>query len=52
MNTNVHIYKRPGVTYQDSLTEEEIQEKLIGYKKVKDINTIDVGTDIRYLTYF
>lgn len=52
MNTNVHIYKRPGVKYQDSLTEEEIQEKLIGYKKVKDINTIDVGTDIRYLTYF
>jgi hypothetical protein len=43
-------YQRPKTTYQETLSNEEIAEKLKNYKKVKDINKIPIGTHIRYFT--
>ncbi len=41
-------YKRPDKTYQDTLTNQEIKEKLKEYKKCSDIRTVSIGTHIRY----
>lgn len=43
-------YKRPEKTYQDTLTNQEIKEKLKEYKKCSDIRTTSIGTHIRYFT--
>ena len=43
-------YKRPEKTYQDTLTNQEIKEKLKEYKKCKDIRQVSIGTHIRYFT--
>ena len=43
-------YKRPEKTYQDTLTNQEIKEKLKEYRKCSDIRTVSIGTHIRYFT--
>ena len=43
-------YQRPTKTYQETLSNEEIKEKLKNYKKIKDITNIPIGTHIRYFT--
>lgn len=43
-------YERPKKTYQDSLTSDDIKEKLKEYKKVTDIRKIIIGTHVRYFT--
>ena len=37
-------------TYQQSLTNEDIKEKLKNYKKVIDIKHVSIGTHIRYFS--
>jgi hypothetical protein len=47
-------YKRPKQTLQDKLTKEEIAEKLIGYKEVKDLEELKdmpIGTELRYFVF-
>jgi predicted amino acid racemase len=41
-------YNRPDKTYQETLSNQEIKEKLKEYKKVDDIKTVSIGTHIRY----
>jgi len=43
-------YNRPKKTYQDTLSNDEIKEKLKEYKKVSDIKKVIIGTHIRYFT--
>ena len=43
-------YKRPEKTYQDTLTNKEIKEKLKDYKKCSNIKTVSIGTHIRYFS--
>lgn len=43
-------YQRPEKTYQESLTNQEIKEKLKDYKKVEDITKVLPGTHIRYFS--
>jgi hypothetical protein len=43
-------YKRPEKTYQDTLTNKEIKEKLKDYKKCTDIKTVSIGTHLRYFS--
>jgi hypothetical protein len=43
-------YTRPKKTVQDSLSNEEIKDKLKGYKKVPDITKIVIGSHLRYFT--
>ncbi len=43
-------YSRPEKTYQESLSNQEIKEKLKDYKKISDIKTISIGNHIRYFT--
>ena len=42
-------YKRPEKTYQDTLTNQEIKEKLKEYKKCKDIRQVSIGTQGRFV---
>jgi len=43
-------YRKPEQTYQETLTDEQIAEKLVDYTRVKgpDIFDIPLGTHIRY----
>ena len=41
-------YKRPETTYQDTLTNKEIKEKLKDYKICSNIKTVSIGTHLRY----
>jgi len=41
-------YKRPKVTYQETLTPEKIQKMLEGYVKVDDISEVPLNTHVRY----
>ena len=41
-------YNRPKKTIQDTLTKEDIKEKLKDYKKVDDITKVLIGSHIRY----
>lgn len=41
-------YKRPKTTYQQTLTADEISEKMQGYQKVDDISEVPLNTHIRY----
>ncbi len=43
-------YNRPNKTYQETLSNQEIKEKLKEYKKVIDIRTVSIGTHIRYFS--
>ncbi len=45
-------YVRPKQTKQDSLTNEQIKEALRGYIPVEDVNTIQIGTHVRYFKKF
>lgn len=45
-------YKRPETTITDMLqTSEEMRKKLDGYGRVTDIESISIGTHIRYITW-
>jgi hypothetical protein len=46
--TNDLAYQKPTTTYQQTLTNQEIKEKLKEYKQVSDIKTVSIGTHIRY----
>lgn len=41
-------YVRPKKTVQDTMSNQEIKEKLQGYKKVDDIKKILIGSHLRY----
>lgn len=43
-------YERPNKTYQETLSNQDVKEKLKDYKKVSDIKTVSIGTHIRYFT--
>jgi len=43
-------YVRPKKTYQDSMSSDDIKEKLKEYKKVSDIRKVIIGTHIRYFS--
>ena len=43
-------YLRPDKTYQETLTNQEIIEKLKEYKKVEDIKHVSIGTHLRYFS--
>jgi hypothetical protein len=43
-------YKRPDQTYTDKLSNDEILEKLNGYKKVDDIYKVPLNTHLRYFS--
>jgi hypothetical protein len=43
-------YKRPKKTFTESLSQDEIKEKLLDYKKVEDISTIPVNSHLRYFS--
>jgi hypothetical protein len=43
-------YNRPDKTYQETLSNHDIKEKLKEYKKVVDIRTVSIGTHIRYFS--
>ena len=43
-------YSKPDKTYQESLSNQDIKEKLKEYKKVVDIRTVSIGTHIRYFS--
>jgi hypothetical protein len=43
-------YNRPKKTYQETLSNMEIKEKLKEYKRVSNIRNISIGTHIRYFT--
>ncbi len=43
-------YKKVGKTFQESLSPNEIKEKLENYKRVDDIDNIALNTHIRYFT--
>ncbi|CAI2358583.1 Hypothetical protein MVR_LOCUS290 [uncultured virus] len=51
-NTSKSAYVRPEQTKQDMLTDQEIEEALLGFVKVDtpDIKLIPLGTEIRYIT--
>ena len=43
---------RSTVTYSDTLqTMEKVQEKLRGYERVEDIDLVEIGTPVRYITW-
>jgi hypothetical protein len=44
-------YRRPKKTFQDTLTEKEIQEQLRDYQLVDDITQVPINTHIRYFVY-
>lgn len=41
-------YQRPNKTYQETLSNEDIQDKLKNYKKTNNVSNIPIGTHIRY----
>ena len=41
-------YVRPKKTVQDTMSNDEIKEKLQGYKKVDDIKKVLIGSHLRY----
>ena len=43
-------YVRPKKTFQDTMTPDDIKEKLKEYKKVSDIRKVIIGTHIRYFS--
>jgi hypothetical protein len=47
-NKKISDYKRPQVTYTDTLTKEQIDEFLIDYEAVNNYDEILLGSHIRY----
>ena len=43
-------YEKKKTTYQESLSKEEIKEKLEEYRLVEDISTVALNTHLRYFT--
>ena len=43
-------YDKKKTTYQESLSKEDIQEKLEEYRPVEDISTVALNTHLRYFT--
>ena len=43
-------YQRAAKTYQETLSNQDIKDKLKEYKKVTDIKTVSIGTHIRYFS--
>jgi len=41
-------YKRPEKTYTESLTEDDIKNKLADYEKIDSIDFVSKGTHVRY----
>lgn len=41
-------YDRPKQTYTDKLTDDDILDKLDGYRQIDDINKVQLGTHLRY----
>jgi hypothetical protein len=48
--TKTDRYNRPEKTYQETLTNQDIKEKLKEYKKVSNIRTVSIGIHIRYFS--
>lgn len=44
-------YKRPEKTYQESLTTDQIKEKLKDYVKVDDLSKVPINSHVRYFIY-
>lgn len=47
-------YKRPKITFTDKLSEEDIKEKLMGYKRINTVDELEqvpLGIHIRYFDY-
>lgn len=44
-------YTRPPQTYQESLSSEQIKEKLLDYTKVDNISEVPLNTQLRYFVY-
>ena len=44
-------YKRPPKTFQETLSTEQIKEKLKDYTKVEDISKVPIRTHVRYFVY-
>jgi hypothetical protein len=44
-------YNRPETTYQQTLSNHDIKEKLKEYKKVDNIKQVSIGTHCRYFSY-
>ena len=50
--TKINPNERQTFTYSDSLQSmDKIQEQLKGYERVEDIDDIEIGTPIRYITW-
>ena len=50
--TKMNKNDRPTVTYSDTLqTMDKVQEKLKGYERVEDIDSVEIGTPVRYITW-
>ena len=50
--TKINPNERQTFTYSDSLQSmDKIQEKLKGYERVDDVDLIEIGTPVRYITW-
>lgn len=50
--TKINPNERQTFTYSDSLQSmDKIQEQLKGYERVDDVDTIEIGTPVRYITW-
>jgi hypothetical protein len=47
---NTNNYAKPSTTYQQTLSNQDIKEKLKDYKKTDDIRKVSIGTHCRYFT--
>jgi len=45
------IYLRPEITYQERLTNNDIKEKLKDYIIVENVNSVEIGTHLRYFSF-
>ena len=41
-------YERPKKTYTDTLSKDDIEDKLNGYKQIEDIYKVPLGSHLRY----
>lgn len=48
--TSSKNYTRPTNTFQDTLSKQDIKDKLKEYKKCLDISSVSIGTHLRYFT--
>jgi hypothetical protein len=50
--TKINPNERQTYTYSDSLQSmDKIQEQLKGYERVEDVDIIEIGTPVRYITW-